>query len=380
MIVRPMKVIHIIVDLDVGGAELMLDRLIGADLMTVKTTVVISLTSLGLVGESLRDRGVCVHTMGMSSFLQFPLVLWQLIKLIRKYQPTNVQTWMYHADLLGGLAARMAGAYPVVWNIRSTAIPQGAWSVTYWLVRFCAILSYFIPARIICCASSSMAAHAKLHYAAKIMTVIPNGFNFSEYSKYVDSRGAARLELGISENDIIIGVVGRFDPLKDFANFVVAASVVSKNNSNAKFLMIGRENEWSNTTLRAWIEGANLADRFFLVGQQTRVPHFLLAMDIFCLSSVSEAFPNVLVEAMAMALPCVVTNAGDAADILGDARFVAPVKDPEALADALLRMCDLDLIDRQALGQINAEEVQRRYEISDIRRRYEAIYDEVSTR
>lgn len=368
------------VGLDVGGAETMLKRLIESNPTSIRNTVVVSLTSLGVIGESLRVRGVCVHTLGLRSAFGIPLVLWRLVRLIRANRPDIVQTWMYHADLLGGLAARFAGSCSVVSNIRSTAIPQGVLSMTYWLIRLCAICSYFIPDRIICCANSAKSAHVKLHYDVHKMTVIPNGYDFSDFELHSDSRTKARSELGFDVGDIVIGIVGRFDPLKDFYNFVTAASIVSATRNDVKFLMVGRENEWSNVTLRSWIEKAGLVDSFYLVGQQTDVVYYLSVMDLFCLSSVNEAFPNVVVEAMAIGLPCVVTRAGDAADILGDDQFVVPVKDSVALADALLRMCDLDPVDRRVIGEKNAKKAREEYGIEKIRNKYEEVYKEVSRR
>lgn len=373
-----MKVLHVIVDLDVGGAESMLKRLIESNPATIPETAVISLTSLGVIGETLRARGVCVYTLEMSSFWHFPIILWRLLRLIRLYRPTIVQTWMYHADLLGGLAARLAGTRSVVWNVRSTAIPQGPLSVTFWLVRLCAICSYYIPERIICCANSAKAAHVKLRYAAHKMIVIPNGYDFFVFESDLNSRMKTRLDLGLDDSDIVIGVVGRFDPLKDFRNFVSAASYINAQQGDVRFLMVGRGNEWSNATLRGWIERAGLVKSFHLIGQQADVANSLAAMDIFCLSSVNEAFPNVLAEAMAMGLPCVVTQAGDAADILGDNNFVVPVKDPVSLADALLRMCRLDPVDRKMLGERNAKKVREEYGIEKIRQKYEEVYVEVS--
>ena len=188
------------------------------------------------------------------------------------------------------------------------------------------------------------------------------------------------LELGFDVGDIIIGTIGRFDPLKDFHNFVTAASYISAKSGNVRFLMVGRGNEWSNVMLRDWIERGGLAKSFHLVGQQTDVAYFFSAMDIFCLSSVHEAFPNVVVEAMAIGLPCVVTQAGDAADILGDGGFVVPVKDPVSLADALLQMCNNDPTERKILGERNRKKVRKEYGIEEIRRQYEAVYAEVSTK
>ena len=371
-------VVHVIVGLDVGGAELMLKRLVVSchDNSCYRHSV-ISLTSFGKIGEQLQKMGVEVLALNMRSPLGVFKVLWQLVRIIRIKRPDIVQTWMYHADLLGGFAAFLAGSHSIVWNVRSTSIPQGALSITYWLVRLCAIFSYFIPDRIICCANSAKTAHIKLRYASRKMRVIFNGYDFSTFDHDLHLTSRAREELGFAVGDIVIGVVGRFDPLKDFHNFVTAASYIAARRRDVKFVMIGRGNEWSNLILRGWIEKAGLVKIFYLVGQQTDVTYHLSALDIFCLSSSNEAFPNVVVEAMAIGLPCVVTRAGDAADIVGDDNFVVPVKDSMSLADALGRMCDLNAVDRRMLGERNAKKVRKEYGIEEIRREYEDVYYQV---
>ena len=260
-----MRIFHIIIGLNLGGAESMLYRLVDSKLGSNSEAIVVSLTSLGLFGESLRARGVSVHTLEMSSPLGFFSALFRLINLIRQYRPSVVQTWMYHADLIGGLAARLAGSCSIVWGVRSTSIPKGGNSITYWLIRLCAIGSYFIPDRIICCANSAKAAHIKLRYAQDKMIVIPNGYDFSRLQLNSDIRLKARIQLGINERDVVIGVVGRFDPLKDFLNFITAAAFIFEKHQNLKFLMVGRDNEWSNTTLRGWIQDAGLENFFYLV-------------------------------------------------------------------------------------------------------------------
>jgi glycosyltransferase involved in cell wall biosynthesis len=370
-----MKVLHIISGLGLGGAENMLKRLIESRSESLSDTEVISLTSLGVVGESLRNQGIRVHTLGMSSLVHLPGTMWRLIRLIQHFRPNVIQTWMYHADLIGGLAARLAGSFPVVWGVRSTSIPQGRFSVTYWLVRLCAGFSYCIPHQIICCASSAKAAHVKLGYAEYKMIVIPNGYNFSDFKYHEKTKMNSRTQLGINERDFVIGVVGRFDQLKDFHNFVSAAALVAGQNENIKFLMVGRDNDWVNATLYGWIKSAGLINRFYLVGQQTDVALFYMVMDVFCLSSVSEAFPNVVVEAMAMGLPCVVTRAGDAAIILDDEDYVVPVEDSAALANALLEINLLDSTDRKKLGDRNAEKVRCRYGINEILQKYAEVYE-----
>jgi len=342
--------------------------------------VVLSLTDVGTVGAQMNAEGVEIHALNMRSVFDAPSALLKLIRFIRYAKPDIVQTWMYHADFIGGLAARIAGSCAVVWGVRSTAIPQGVFSFTYWLIRLCALCSYVIPKRIICVSNSARAGHIKLRYSTNKMVVIVNGYDFSVFELHPNSRIKSRVELGFGDADVVIGVVGRFDPLKDFHNFVTAASRLAAERSDVKFLMVGRGNDWENAALAGWIEEAGLTAKFKLVGQQSDVPYYLSALDIFCLSSVNEAFPNVVVEAMAMGLPCVVTRAGDAADILGDEDFVVAVKNPVALAGALLRMCNLSSIERGKIGLTNVGRVRAEYGMEKIAGKYNEIYNEIARR
>jgi glycosyltransferase involved in cell wall biosynthesis len=374
-----LKVLHVIVGLNIGGAESMLQRLIQSAAAGRADVVVVSLTTVGVIGESLRSHGVTVYALGMSGLLDFPLTLWRLVRLIHRHRPQVVQTWLYHADLLGGLAARLAGSCGVVWGIRSTTIPQGPLSLTFWLVRLCAICSHFIPDRIICCAQSAKAAHLALGFAANKMMVIPNGYDFSLLVRDTSARERTRLDLGFEPDEIVIGVVGRFDPLKGLRDFVDAATELATKRKDARFLMVGRGLDWSNAVLRDWIESGGLASVFRLVGEQGNVPNYLAAMEIFCLSSINEGFPNVVVEAMALGLPCVVTSAGDAADILGDNGLVVPTRSPGALCEALLKMCNLSSEERGALGERGRNKVRADYDIEDIKRQYDEVYVEATS-
>lgn len=366
---------HIIVGLNVGGAEMMLKRLVEFKPDRISESIVVSLTTLGEIGLALRARGVTVVALGLTSLWHAPVALCRLIRLIHQYEPKIVQTWMYHADFLGGLAARLAGRYPVVWNVRSNLTPFNPFRASFWLIRLCALCSHVIPTRIICCAHSARATHIKLGYATHKITVIPNGYDFFEFEIEQTTRVLARHALGIEDKDIVIGIVGRFDPLKDFHNFVKSAALLAVQCDNAKFLMVGRDNDWDNTVLRTWVEQAGLLNKFLLVGQQINVPYFFSTMDIFCLSSLNEAIPSVVIEAMGFGLPCVVTDTGDAAEVLNDARFTVPTKNSAALADALLKMSRMDAVVRQQIGEKNAQRVRSNFSIEKSSECYALVYE-----
>ena len=373
------RVLHIIVDLDIGGAELMLKRLVESQQNRADYRLkVISLTGIGKVGRELQSSGVEVEAMGMRSALDTPRALWRLVRRIRTFRPDIVQTWMYHADLLGGLAARLAGNRNVIWGVRGTAIPQRGVSATQLVVRTCSILSRFLPRMIVCCAESARVFHVEMGYDRNKMVVIPNGYDLSCFNSTPTLRRHARDAFGFCDDDIIVGIIGRFDRLKDHRNFVLAASAVASRVERVKFLMVGRGIDDLNRELKGWLTESGYGNRFFLVGEYTNIPKCLAAMDVFCLSSRSEGFPNVVCEAMAMKLPCVVTDTGDAAMIVSDTGIVVAPCAPTALAEALQTMICKDTAERLQLGELARRRIEENYSIDIAAARFGSLYKQAA--
>lgn len=371
-----MKIVHVIVDLNVGGAELMLKRLIDAhSALPLYEHSVVSLTDLGVIGPQLRAQGVVVSTVGLSSVLGIPSALYRLLKLIRMERPDIVQTWMYHADLLGGLAARIAGVRNVVWGVRTTDVGNGGKRSTVLIRRLCAWLSKYVPKVIVCAAEASRRAHVAVGYDSKRMLVIPNGFDVARLTANLDQRKAIRSAVGIERDQLVIGSLGRFNAVKDHANFISAAALLVVRYPKLKFLLVGRDLELSNGSLMDLVTKTGYAERFVFLGEREDVAACLKAMDIFCLHSRTEGFPNVLGEAMAMGLPCVTTNVGDAAYLLNKNGFVVPPQDPEALADALANMLELSEERRAALGKAALLRIYNDFTIARTSEKFIDLYE-----
>jgi glycosyltransferase involved in cell wall biosynthesis len=374
-----MKVIHIIIGLNVGGAELMLMRLIKShqDNPNYQHSV-IALTCLGKVGRQLQALGIEVQVLGMRSSLNIFRVLWQLVREIRASRPDIVQTWMYHADLLGGLAARLAGNRHVIWGVRGSAIPQRGLSVTQLVVTLCSWFSRFLPRAIVCCAESARRAHGERGYDRSKMVVIPNGYELSHFNSKAILVHQARAAFGFNDDDMVVGIVGRFDPLKDYRNFVLAATILASKVNNVKFLMVGRDLDSKNEMLNIWLAESGFANKFVLLGERSDIPECLAVMNIFCLSSSKEGFPNVVCEAMAMNVPCVVTDAGDAAEIVSDTGIVVAACNASALASALQTMISKDISERSRLGELARLRIQKNYSIEIASARFENLYNQVA--
>src|SRR6185503_9929721 len=130
----------------------------------------------------------------------------------------------------------------------------------------------------------------------------------------------------------LIGLVGRFDPQKDHRNFIAAAAILHRSCPDVHFLLCGDNVTWENAKLRGWIEETGLRKQYRLVGRRQDMARLTAALDIgTSSSSYGEGFPNVIGEAMSCGVPCVVTDIGDSALIVGQTGRVVPAQNPEAL-------------------------------------------------
>ncbi len=295
-------------------------------------------------------------------------------------QPDIVQTWLYHADFLGGLLARLAGNRNVIWGVRTTDVNVGCARATSLIRYFCAALSHWVPHTIVCVADAARRSHFMIGYDPARMVVVGNGFDLAVLRSSHHERSQLRSQCGFNADHIVLGTVGRFNLDKDHANFVKAAGLLAANNDRLRFLMIGRDLDHANSDLMAWINETQHADRFVLLGERVDVAVCLAAMDIFCLSSRTEAFPNAVGEAMAMGLPCVATDVGDVAALMADTGLVVPKANPAALAQGISRLLALGADLRFQMGQKAKERIRATYTMVNVRQRFELLYENIIAR
>lgn len=329
-----MHIFHVITGLDDGGAEAVLHRLCVHD--KTCSHAVVSLMDDGKYGPLLRQAGVSVHCLNMPRGQIRPLALLRLWRLLRQQRPDVVQTWMYHADLVGGVIARLAGMRNVVWGIHHTTLEPGKSSrSTIWIARLLARLSYVVPSCIAACAEKAVAVHGAMGYDISRMVVIPNGYNLEEYAPDASARMRLRSEWQVADDLPVLGMVGRFDPQKDHANLLQALAILQRRESNFRCVLVGNGLTAENRVLVRQIKQVGLQKQLRLLGRRNDIPAVMNALDVHVLSSSGEAFPNVLAEAMACGTPCVTTDVGDAAIIVGDAGWVVPPCNHQALAESI---------------------------------------------
>ncbi len=334
---------------------------------------IVSLRDEGILGAVLKARGVTVHALNAGHVALMPLAFFRLWRLIRHTKPDVVQTWMVHSDLLGGVAARLAGVRSVVWGVRTTDYSVESHS-TRWVRWVCARLSGLVPARIVCAAQASLRNSQAAGYVADKLMVIPNGFDVAQLSESLGAGQAIRQSLGLEPGTCVVGCLGRYNPAKDHANFVAAAGVLAHRFPQARFLMVGRGLDAGNPELMERIEATGFPDRFVLLGERADPAACLDAMDVFVLSSCTEGFPNVLGEAMAMGLPCVSTDVGDAALVMGSRQWLVPARDSKALANKLTELLTLPAEERQRWGAQARQRVVEAFSMTATAQQFMNLY------
>ncbi|MGR8952996.1 MAG: glycosyltransferase family 4 protein [Gammaproteobacteria bacterium] len=332
---RSSKILHIITGLNSGGAEAALYRLCSFDRQNVH--IVISLTDRGKYGDLLEDAGIVVYSLDMPNGRLSWQGVCKLWRLVREIKPDVVQTWMYHADLIGGIVAKIAGTRAICWGVRHSDVhPVKTKLSTRLVVQLCAKISRWLPSRIVCCAFKALQVHQQLGYPAEKCVVIQNGYDLSRFRPDETARYRLRNEFGIADDMPLLGMVARFDPQKDHLNLIKALAILKNQRVDFRCVLVGNGLTEANRDLSRFIREHELSEKMILLGPRNDISAVMNALDIHILSSAyGEAFPNVLAEAMSCGTPCITTDVGDASLIVADTGWVVPTQNEHALAAAI---------------------------------------------
>jgi glycosyltransferase involved in cell wall biosynthesis len=332
---KRIRIVHVITSLGRGGAESVLTRLVLAT-RTEFEHAVVSLRDESHFGRILRGEGIEVHALRLGYGRNLLGAVMELIGFIRRRDPAVTQTWLYHADLLGGLAARLAFKGSVIWGVRNTNLGQEAIRRSTQLVAWLsARLSGIVPDAIACNSIVARGAHIKFGYSGTLFRIIPNGYDIERFRPDRAARVAIRAELGVAPGEALIGNVARWDAQKDHATLLAALRLIVEGRPGIRLLLVGDRMERSNASLVSLVRKSALDAHVILAGPRDDIPAVMNALDLHVTASLGEAFPNAVAEAMACGTPCVVTDVGDAAHIVGNTGWVTRSRDPGALAAAI---------------------------------------------
>jgi glycosyltransferase involved in cell wall biosynthesis len=368
-----LTVLHLITGLDTGGAEGMLARLVtGSDRARFRH-IVVSMTGRGTFGPAIAASGIELRSLDVKRNVPDPGGLLRLRRVLREFQPDILQTWLYHADLLGLAAWRLGWARRLIWNVRSTET-IGSAVVRRLLARWSAL-----PDAVIVNSLEGQRFHQALGYRPRRWVHLPNGFDTVSRMPDAETGRLQRVALGIGNEAFVILLPARYHLMKDHATFLAAAALFARARPEALFAMAGSGIDLSNRALAELVAAQGIADRVLLLGERRDLAVVYPAADLVTLSSAfGEGFPNVLAEAMCCGVPCVATAIGDSAEIIGETGVIVPPRDPAALAAGWEKLASLSPERRRTLGEAARARVAERYDLAAIIARYEALYEAVA--
>jgi glycosyltransferase involved in cell wall biosynthesis len=375
---RPIRLVFVISGLGLGGAEMMLWKLLSRIDRTRFEPSLISLAdSRDAMFPAFRELGIRCETLEWTRGFGIFASMARLCGALRKLRPDVIQGWMYYGNVVATVAAALARVnVPVLWNIRASIMEQKYEKrVTAAMIWLGGKLS-FSPIKIINNSWASAAEHeAKLGYRAAKRVVLPNGFDTQIFQPSIQARQALRTALGLERGTLLVGLVARYHPMKDHSTFLHAAAILRRTWPCVHFVLVGDRINSSNAALTALVSALELENHVHLLGPRNDVHLLAAAFDIQVSSSSSgEGFPNVIGEAMSCGVPCVVTDVGDARDVVGETGVTVPPRDPAALAAGLSQLVALSSDDRSELGVRARRRAQERFSLNAVVRLYEELY------
>lgn len=375
-----MKIVYIIPELYIGGAEVMLYNLLSNIDRDRFEPIILSLMDRGLFGEKFEQLDIPVHTVGMLAGKPSLASARRMIQLIEQLKPDLIQGWMYHGNLAAQFL-KFAGnrKVPVLWSIHHSLHKiSGEKPLTQAIIRFGSWSSQYVE-RVAYVSQRSKVQHEKIGYSQANSCIVPNGFDTSRFKPSAEVRQRFRQKLNISDDTFLIGSQARYSPMKDHANFLRAAQILLKDYPQTKFVAIGRDIDYDNQTLTNLIKELGIDQSVHLLGLRRDLPQITPALDILTSSSAfGEAFPMVIGEAMSCGVPCVVTDIGDSAWMVGDTGRIVPPKNPLALAKAWREIITMDASARKDLGKSARQRIVEKFSLDTIVEQYEHLYQSVS--
>lgn len=364
----------IISSLDCGGAQRQLALLTKGMNPTRFAITVVTIYDGGALRDEIEHlegvRLVSLHKKGQWDFLR---PTWKLSRILSSEQSDIVHGYMDVANLLALLSGKAVGAR-VVWGLRASDVDFALYGRrSAWIHRLASWLSA-APDLIVANSHAGMRHHVSEGYCDKRMVVIPNGFETRAFYPDVAAGQRMRHAWGVKKHEALIGLVARLDPMKDHRTFLRAAALLLRERRDVRFACVGGGPSGFHQELLALAEELGLADRLVWTGEVSDMRAVQNALDIATSSSSSgEGFSNAIGEAMACGVPCVVTDVGDSAILVGSTGLVVPAAEPVAMATAWKRLLDLPTRERTALGSAARQRIIEEYSIEQLVSRTESV-------
>lgn len=366
------SILHIINSLDQGGAQNILLNLCKYN--SHQKHHIVYLTKSSFYVSSFQSIGIdpVLIEVKPRNFIAASLFLFRYIK---KLKPFAVQTWLYHSDLIGGIVSRLAGIKNISWGVHHSDHTFSTSKISTLLtVCLAACLSHFIPKNIIYCALTAKLFHERIFFSKHKSRVIFNGYDADEFRISHAQRELFRSKFCIPSDALVFGVAARFHPVKDHKTVFHALSILKSYGLNFTLVLAGEKITQDNSALLELIDNFDLRQDTILLGSYDSMNTFYNSIDILLLSSVSEAFPNVVFESLLAGTVCVCTNVGDLYQVLPLKPYLTSISQPFRFADKISNL----LSDMANQVSNISPKIVRNYALQNFSARYmSTLYSEV---
>jgi glycosyltransferase involved in cell wall biosynthesis len=372
------RIVHLITGFAIGGAEKNLASLVSLmDRKRFANTVVIMRDVPGLQAQIVAP-GVPVYSLHMKKGRPDLMSTVRLARILRSTRPDVLQTWMYHADLLGLLAGKLTKVPSIIWNIRRTFADMKDHKGVSALVLRALVRLSSAPDAVLTNSLAGRESHEALGYKARRWVLIRNGTDTERFRPDSAARLELRRELNLASDTELVGLVARFVPVKGHDNFIAAASRLALSRPTVHFVLVGRDVYPHNQKLIGLVRSSGIAERIHLLGERAEVNRVTAGLDVACSASNSEGCSNTINEALASGVLCVATDVGDSGYLIGAAGQVVAPGDPEAFATACARILELGTDRRNEIGLRARRRVLQQFSMRSTINCYESLYEELA--
>jgi glycosyltransferase involved in cell wall biosynthesis len=361
-----LRIVFLIRSLGYGGSERQLAVLAAGLRDRGHTVSVLTFYPGGELEADLRSSGVTVRSLDKRGRWDVASFLAKLHGALRDESPNVLHSYLGMPNIVAGAIRPLFPGVRVVWGEGASNMDLSHYD---WLSRFLTGVTRVLsrtPDLVILNSRAGLEHASSRGYPREKMIVIPNGIDADRFTPDPAAGRGVRHEWHVSATERLVGLVGRLDPVKDHRTFLSAAAQIANDRSDVRFVCVGDGNPQYGRAMQQFASSLGIADRVSWVPARHDMPAVYNALDVVCLSSNSEGFPNVLAEAMACGVPCVTTDVGDAAWLLGHPESVAPVGDARGLADRIRSLLDLDAEAIAGIARAERERVLTHFSVTSL--------------
>ncbi len=375
---KVIKIAHISTSLETGGAEVQLLRLLDKIDKTKFEMMVISLHEETYLADQVRELGIPVHSLYLKREITN---IKKAYKLLKEFNPDVIHGTMYEGGVMGTLFNKfLPKKPPVIWTVHEGLEHYRQEPLRKQIqLRFWSLLSN-LPECMMYVSHLNAKQHLNWGFKNRKALVLTNGVDTKRFKPSPAARKSIRKSLYIPDDSFVIGITARFHPVKNHLSFISAAAILSETHPNIHYIMVGTNIDEDNELLTEAIDRFGLGKHIHLLGNRDDIPQIVNAYDVASLTSLGEAFPLTLGEAMATAVPCVATNVGDNKYILGETGRIVPVNDDDALAAAWKELVEMDKDEFKKLGEAAYQRTHEKFTLAQQVKQHEELYENLHNR